>query len=389
MNGSVLQNNNRNRAGNFVHQPSGYTTFSPTPLPPDPPVQMDAEMSQLLSQADIGLGRLDGATDVLPNPELFVAMYVRKEAVLSSQIEGTQASLDDLLEFEARPPRRTRGSDVRGVVNYVNAMDHGLRRLRDLPLSLRLIREIHERLLANVRGSERNPGEFRTRQNWIGPPGCNALEATFIPPPVAEMHRALTRFEHFLHDTSPMPILLRCGLVHAQFETIHPFLDGNGRMGRLLITFMLCQREVLRRPLLYLSYFLKQHRSQYYDRLQAVRTDGDWEGWLKFFLRGVTEVAQQATQTARDILALREDHRNLLQRRGSAGSELRLLDHLYDQPVITVNSASQFLHVTYNMANILISRFRRFGFLEERTGGKRNRIFSYEPYLQLIRVPTG
>jgi Fic family protein len=239
-------------------------------------VRVDQELWTLLSQADRALGRLDGSTEILPNPELFVFMYVRKEAVLSSQIEGTQASLMDVLEFEQQALEPGHPQDVEEVVNYIAAMKHGLGLLRELPVTLRLIREIHAQLLVGVRGSERTPGEFRRSQNWIGPAGCTLQTAQFVPPPPAEMQDALTALERFLHDPEPMPVLLKVGLAHAQLETIHPFLDGNGRVGRLLITFLLCEREVLRRPLLYLSYYFKRHRTEYYDRLQAIRERGDW-----------------------------------------------------------------------------------------------------------------
>src|SRR5262245_20807423 len=248
------------RAGRYVKQIEGYRAFIPAPLPPDPPLVMDTELIRLLSEADRSLGRLDGVTSVLPNPDLFVAMYVRKEAVLSSQIEGTQSTLEDVLQFEVDATGVELPKDVEEVVNYVRAMNQGLRRLQQLPLSLRLIREIHATLLENARGSHRTPGEFRRTQNWIGPAGCTLETATFVPPPVREMHVALDNLEKFLHDTS-LPLLIQCGLAHAQFETIHPFLDGNGRVGRLLITFMLVQRGVLERPLLYLSQYLKAHRA--------------------------------------------------------------------------------------------------------------------------------
>ncbi len=283
--------NSKDRAGQYIQQPTGYKAFIPSDLPPNPSVGMDPEMWDLLSRADRALGRLDGSTEILPNPDLFVFMYVRKEAVLSSQIEGTQASLMDVLEFEAQAMDSGKPSDVEEVVNYVGAMNHGLQRLQELPLSLRLIREIHEKLLANVRGGERNPGEFRSRQNWIGPPGCKLSEAFFVPPPPVEMMRALGELEKFLHDESPMPFLIKVGLAHAQFETIHPFLDGNGRVGRLLITFLLCEKGILKRPLLYLSWYFKKNRGEYYDKLQSVRDRGDWESWLKFFLKGVEQVA--------------------------------------------------------------------------------------------------
>jgi Fic family protein len=247
----------------------------PAPLPPDPPVTMDSELTKLLSQADRALGRLDGIGSVLPNPDLFVAMYVRQEAVLSSQIEGTQSTLEDVLQFEVDEKANDLPKDVEEVVNYVGAMNYGIKRLDELPLSLRLIREIHSKLLEGVRGQNCTPGEFRKTQNWIGPAGADLVSATYVPPPVPEMMKALDKFEKFLHDES-LPVLIHAGLAHAQFESIHPFLDGNGRVGRLLISFLLCERKILHRPLLYLSHYLKLHRAQYYDRLMAVREDGRW-----------------------------------------------------------------------------------------------------------------
>ena len=345
---------------------------------------MDSSLVVLLSQADQAIGRLDGMTELLPNPDLFLAMYVRREAVLSSQIEGTQSSLDDVLTFELDPRGVEVPQDVEEVVNYVHAMNYGLDRLTAFPLSLRLIREIHGHLLQGVRGSERHPGAFRTSQNWIGPANVSLAHATFVPPPVANMHEALDNFERFLHQHPDMPVLTLCALAHAQFETIHPFLDGNGRVGRLLITFLLVHRSVLRRPLLYLSYYLKRHRTEYYDRLMAVREQGDWEGWLRFFLRGVTETAQEATSTARTILTLREQHRALVQEQRLGINGARLLDVLFRQPVINVNLVKESLNTNYTSASRLIDRFEEAGLLAETTGGQRNRRYRYMSYLTLF-----
>jgi Fic family protein len=373
------------RAGRYVKQPQDYSAFLPAPFPPDVPLALDAQLTRLLSDADRALGRLDGVASVLPNPDLFVAMYVRHEAVLSSQIEGTQSTLEDVLEFEIDPQGGERPKDVEEVVNYVHAMNFGLERLRTLPLSLRLIREIHGQLLAGVRGAVRGPGEFRRSQNWIGPAGSTISNAAFVPPPPHEMNLALDNFEKFLHDRSSLPVLIHCALAHAQFETIHPFLDGNGRIGRLLITLLLCEREVLRQPLLYLSYYLKAHRTQYYDRLMAVRHDGDWEGWVKFFLRGVFEVSQGASDTARAILDLREQHRQLIAVELPGGaSGLRLLDHLFQSPLITVRLAERYLDCSYVTAANLIQHFERVGILREITGQQRNRRYRYEPYLSIF-----
>jgi Fic family protein len=318
---------------------------------------------------------------------MFVFMYVRKEAVLSSQIEGTQASLLDVLEFEAHALEEGRPGDVREVVNYIDAMNYGLHRLRKLPLSLRLIREIHEKLLKDVRGGERTPGEFRRSQNWIGSSGGTLSTASYIPPPPHEMLEAVGALEKFLHHSPPLPDLIKIGLVHSQFETIHPFLDGNGRMGRLLIAFLLYQRKILHRPLLYLSYYFKKRRTEYYDRLQAVRDHGDWEGWLKFFLRGVHEVAEEATDTTRKILRMREDHRRLIQERmrASAGKALSVLESLYAGPIISVQHAASSAGVVFTSANSILQNLADLGLLEETTGRKRNRRFSYMPYLALFR----
>lgn len=373
------------RAGRFVKQMEGYQAFIPAPLPPDPPVPLEPELSQLLSEADRALGRLDGVATVLPNPDLFVAMYVRHEAVLSSQIEGTQSSLDDVLQFEIDAAGKELPKDVEEVVNYVSAMNYGLERIAQLPLSLRLIREIHDKLMAGVRGGERTPGEFRRSQNWIGPQGCTLETATFVPPPVHEMHNALDNFEKFLHDTS-LPILIHCGLAHAQFETIHPFLDGNGRVGRLLITFLLCERKVLHRPLLYLSLFLKEHRAEYYDRLMAIRRNGDWEGWLKFFLRGVESVSRSATETARAIMNLRETHRQLISDKlaGRAALGLRLLDYLFEQPLASVPLIEKRLKCSFATANKLVEQLAELKIVREATGWRRNRQYRYDPYLALF-----
>ena len=356
---------------------------------------MDDELGRLLSDADRALGRLDGVASVLPNADLFVAMYVRHEAVLSSQIEGTQSTLEDVLEFEVDPVAGERVKDTEEVVNYVGAMNYGLRRLTELPLSLRLIREIHGELMQGVRGAERSPGEFRRSQNWIGPTGSTLNNAAFVPPPPHEMHTALDNFEKFLHNRTALPVLIHCALAHAQFETIHPFLDGNGRVGRLLITFLLCERTVLRQPLLYISYYLKAHRAQYYDRLMAVRHDGDWEGWVKFFLRGVFEVSQGASETARAILDLREQHRRLIGEKLSGSAVgLRLLDFLFHSPIISVRMAESHLGCSFVTASNLVQEMEQVGIVREFTGQQRNRRYRYEPYLNLFERevfprPTG
>ena len=375
------------RAGQYVEQIEGYRAFIPKPLPPVPGILMDRELWNLLSQADRSLGRLDGATDALPNPDLFVFMYVRKEAVLSSQIEGTQASLIDVLEFESQALEPDNPQEVAEVVNYISAINYGLERLRELPISLRLIREIHNELMQGVRGAERSPGEFRRTQNWIGAGNCSLSEATYVPPPAHEMLQSLDNLEKFIHSPQPMPTLIKVGLAHAQFETIHPFLDGNGRTGRLLITFLLCQQNILQRPLLYISYFFKKYRTEYYDSLQTVRDTGDWESWLKFFLQGVYESAQEATATARKIVNLKEDHRQLaLDKMGrKSGNAIALIESLYFKPIFTVEHAEAITGLSYPNANALIKDLIDVGLLEEITGQKRNRAFSYAPYLDVFQ----
>lgn len=375
------------RAGQYVEQIAGYKAFIPNPLPPTPEIIMDQEMWHLLSQADRALGRLDGATDALPNPDLFVFMYVRKEAVLSSQIEGTQTSLIDVLEFESQALEPENPQEVAEVVNYIAAINYGLERLKSLPVSLRLIREIHKELMQGVRGAERAPGEFRHTQNWIGAGGCSLAKATYVPPPPYEMLQSLDNLEKFLHSPQPIPTLIKVGLAHAQFETIHPFLDGNGRTGRLLITFLLCEQNILQRPLLYISHYFMKYRSEYYDRLQAVRDSGNWEAWLKFFLRGVYEVAQEAAATARKIVNLKEEHRQLvLNTMGrKSGNAIALLESLYFRPIFNVEHAEEITSLSYPNANALIKALSDIGLLEEITGQKRNRAFSYAPYLAVFR----
>lgn len=373
------------RAGGYQPQPGGYQAFAPAPLPPDPPVRLEGELLGWLSRADRALGRLDGATETLPNPDLFVFMYVRKEAVLSSQIEGTQASLLDVLEVEAKL-KTENPFDVEEVINYVHAMNHGLGRLAALPVSLRLVREVHEQLLAGVRGGHRNPGEFRRVQNHIGPPNCPIEKATFVPPTPNQALDALADLERFVHAQDDLPVLVRVGLIHAQFETIHPFLDGNGRVGRLLITLLLCERDILRRPLLYLSYYFKRNRTEYYDRLQRIRDRGDWEGWLTFFFRGVFEVAQEATATARQIVRIREEDRERIMAElgRSAAGALRVHESLFQQPIVSVQDAQELTGLSYANANRLMAQLENIQLLREITGHKRNRRFAYQAYLNLF-----
>jgi Fic family protein len=374
----------QHRAGRFVGQAEGYAAFVPNPLPPEPPLELDAPLLGLLEDAVSELGRLDGVAKVIPDPDFFVGMYVRREAVLSSQIEGTQSTLEDLLEKELEPEEDDPRSDVLDLVNYVRAMNYGLERIKALPLSLRLIREIHRKLLKDGRDSAATPGEFRRSQNWIGPTGTGLAKATFVPPAVPDMKDALRSFERFLHDDGHYPTLIEVGLAHAQFETIHPFLDGNGRVGRLLNIFLLVHRGMLREPLLYLSHYFKLHRTEYYDRLMAVRLRGDWEGWIRFFLDGVLHTAREATETAERLFELRETHRSAIIDGNLGPNGLKLLSHLFQRPLVSINHVASLIESTFPTASRLVSNFESMGLLHEITGRKRSRVFRYEPYLALF-----
>jgi len=373
------------RTGTYRRQPTGYKAFVPGPFPPQPPVALEADLVAALSRAAAALGRLDGSATVLPNPDLFVSSFVRKEALLSSQIEGTQASLEDVLSPAAAPET---SRDVGEVVRYVDALQFGLERLAALPLSLRLVREIHARLLAGGRGGEKTPGEFRRTQNWIGPHGAGLAHATFVPPPPHEMTEALGAWERYMVTGPHAPELVKCAVLHAQFETIHPFLDGNGRVGRLLITFLLHQWGLLRRPILYLSLWFKQHRDEYYTRLQAVREEGAWEAWVRFFLDGVTETAQGSASAAMAILELRE--RDLVRVREGCRSPSgpRLLDCLFREPMITVTRVQELVEVTHPTANSLVKDLAGIGILKEITGRNWGRVFRYDAYMSLLAEGT-
>lgn len=379
------------RAGVVMNTSRGYSAFVPAKLPPEPTIKLDSEMQKLLSLADRKLGRLDGITQILPNPELFVAMYVKKEAVLSAQIEGTQASLVDVLNVPANDSSSDNShNDVREVVNYVNAIYWGIERLSELPLSLRLIRNIHQILLKDVRGSNKSPGEFRKSQNWIGPQGCSLKTATFIPPTVEDMEKSMSDLERFIYEDDDIPALIKIALIHAQFETIHPFLDGNGRMGRLLITFWLCQQEILSQPLLYLSYYFKQNRLEYYDRLMAVRIKGDWENWIKFFLKGIASVSDEATESAKEIIGLQNKYNALLfeKDRGN-GNYNALLNKLFENPIITKKEVSEMLEISLPTAGSIVDVFCEIGILSDMTPDKkRYKTFVFAEYLSILEKGT-
>lgn len=369
----------------FVGEPC--FAFVPKPLPPEPPLQWDGPLHRLVQRASVALGRLSGVTGLLPDPQLFLYSYVRKEAVLSSQIEGTQSSLSELLLFENDAATGVPLDDVTEVSNYVAAMEHGLKRLKEgFPLSLRLIKEVHGVLLAKGRGSEKQPGDFRTTQNWIG--GSRPGNALFVPPPPDEVIACMGALENFLHNPD-VPSIVRAGLAHAQFETIHPFLDGNGRTGRLLVTMLLCHDGVLVQPLLYLSLYLKSHRRTYYELLQRIRTHGTWEEWLDFFLQGIEETANQAADTASRLLQVFQQDRARLHALGRKGvSALKLHNILQKQPVVTVPRLVTKFGFTAPTANTALVVLVEQGIVREMTGHRRNRVFSYAEYLRTLNEGT-
>ncbi|MFZ1427910.1 MAG: Fic family protein [Geminicoccaceae bacterium] len=378
------------RLGRFLETPVAgeiVRAFVPPPLPPDPPIDV-LSLLERLSVAERALGRLDGITTLLPRQELFLYMYVRKEAVLSSQIEGTQSTLTDLLRFETEAQTGEPIDDIREVSNYVDAMMFGLERLAELPLSLRLIREMHARLLQSGRGGTKSPGEFRRSQNWIG--GSRPGNAMFVPPPVTELDATLGALESFMHeDRSKLPALIKAGLLHVQFETIHPFLDGNGRIGRLLVTLYLCVHGGLRKPILYLSLYLKTRRSDYYRLLQEVRERGAWEAWLEFFLEGVAETANQAFDAATRIVDLfKQDRERIAAESERAGSALRIHDLMQQNPYVTSNQLVERTGLTAPTVNAALADLERLSIVEEVTGRRRGRVFGYRRYLAILSEGT-
>jgi cell filamentation protein, protein adenylyltransferase len=379
------------RAGRVETQQGGregYGAFIPARLPPSPAVALDEELQTLLERASRALGRLDGISLLLPDPRLFLYMYVRKEAVLSSQIEGTESSLSDLLLFENNEIPAVGIDDVREVSNYIAAMEYGLERLRNgFPLSLRLIREIHGILMENARGGDKTPGEFRRSQNWIG--GSRPGNARFVPPPPHELMASLDNLEKFLHGQNSVPLLVKAGLAHAQFETIHPFLDGNGRIGRLLITFLLCAEGALTQPLLYLSLYLRERRDEYYESLQRIRTEGDWEGWLRFYLRGVESVAVQATATTRKIVQLFEADRQSIQGIGKgASSALRVHELLKERPILSIAATVGALKMTKPTAASAMENLEALNIVREESGRRRDRHYVYRRYINVLDEGT-
>ncbi len=382
----------RGPAGQYETTATGGETvhaFVPAPLPPDPPLEFSGARQRLLERALLACGRLDGVTALLPDPDLFLYAYVRREAVLSSQIEGTQSSLSDLLLFELDEAPGVPFDDVVEVSNYVAALEHGMARLRGgFPISNRLLREVHEKLLASGRGADEQPGEFRRSQNWIG--GTRPGNARFVPPPPQHVQDCMASLERSIHATDDgLPALVKAALAHAQFETIHPFLDGNGRVGRLLIVLMLFDAGVLGQPLLYLSLYFKQHRDEYYHLLDTVRSEGDWETWVDFFLEGVASTAGSSVDTAHRLLALFRDDAARVQTLGRAASgALRVFDALRERPLATVNDLTERTGASYPTVARAVQALEGFGITREITGRKRQRVFAYTRYLAILNEGT-
>jgi Fic family protein len=372
-------------AGRLVQALAGETTYSafvPNPLPPELP--LDAELVRTLSEADRALGELAGLGRTMPNPRLFIGPFLRREAVLSSRIEGTVADLADLYVYEAGPGATPEGSDVREVHNYVAALEYGLERLAELPVSLRLVRELHARLLQGVRGERATPGEFRQVQNWIGTHRCALPEADFVPPPVPEMHAALDALERYIQSEDVYPPLIRLALIHYQFETVHPFLDGNGRIGRLLITLLLAGWNLLPVPLLYLSAYFERHREAYYDLLQGVSERGEWPAWVRFFLQGVAEQSRDAISKAKRLQDLQIEWRARLQQQRVAGLALSIADLLFANPVVAPNDVVERFRVSHQAAMQALRRLEEMGLVREASGKQRNRVYLAEEVVRIV-----
>ena len=368
--------------GTLATAAQGFLCFVPNPLPP-PTLYLGMSAIHTLAQAERALGKLAGSGEMLPNPHLLIGPFVRREAVLSSRIEGTIASEEDLVLFKVDPEVENRTPDTLEVQNYVSALEFGLKRIKDLPVSLRLLRELHSRLLKGVRGADKSPGEFRNRQNYIAAGGVSIQDARFVPPPVPEMKQALEAFERFLQAPSERPFLVDLALLHYQFEAIHPFRDGNGRVGRLMIPLLLAERQILTKPLLYLSAYFEQHRAEYADLLLRVSQRGDWERWIEFFLKGIAEQAMDGVQRATKLMTLWQDYRKRLQSARVSILAQNLVDQLFMRPAMSVGLARQLLGTSYLSAQNNVMRLEKLGILKEITGRKRNRIFIAPEILQL------
>ena len=377
------------RAGQYQTQLNGYKAFMPTPLPPNPAFQMDEELTYLLGQATLEIGRLSGLSSIIPDPDLFVYLYVRKEALLSSQIEGTQCSLEDILNPESEPFSNTTNShDIEEVSNYIQAMNKGINLLNTLPVSTRLIKEIHTILMKGVRGANKTPGEFRRSQNWIGSPGAKLNTAEFVPPPHEEVDRLMSDLEKFIHMTDRIPPLIKAALVHAQFETIHPFLDGNGRLGRLLITYLLVYWNVLEKPLLYISYYFKAHRTEYYARLMDIRLLGDWEAWLKFFLKATHESAKMGVESATEIHKLIMRDKEKLQSGAVSVTTRQVFEQLCREPILTNSILVTRLKSSKPTIQRALDHLEKLGMIEEVSGKQHRRRYAYQAYLSILTRDT-
>lgn len=375
-------------AGKVIKTDRDYWAFVSNPLPPQ--IKYGKEIVNLLSEADRQLGNLSGVGALLPNPDLLIIPYSKKEAVLSSKIEGTQTSLSDLFYFEAankeEKEKEGKKTDVLEVVNYVKALNYGLKRLEELPLCLRLIKEIHKELMRGVRGERLTPGEFRRSQNWIGPAGCTLNDAKYVPSPVREMNEALGHLEKFLHDKDNFPGLIQCSLIHYQFEAIHPFLDGNGRIGRLLITLFLCERKYLKYPMLYLSAFFEKYRDEYYRRLLAISENGEWEAWIEFFLRGVAAQSKEAVNNSQAILALLDKYRKMVQKQRTSTYVLELLEEIFLNPYVTIPYVVKKLNTTYPTAKAAVDKLRAAKILSEVTDKKWGKMYCAKELLDLLET---
>ena len=378
-----------NRAGIYVDNLTGeatYQSFKPNPLPPMPEIEMDEEIVKLLVDANKQLVKLDTASQLISNADLFISMYVRKEALISSQIEGTQCTFDDVLDPEVD---KNANLDVSDVINYVNATQYALNRLERLPLCCRLIREIHEVLMENVRGQDITPGEFRHSQNWIGPANCSLKDARYIPPNIEDMQNAMSDLEKYINENTDYDPLIRVALIHYQFETIHPFLDGNGRIGRLLILLYLMEQGLLAKPVIYISYFLKKNQIEYYDRISEVRRSGNFEQWIRFFLEAVSKSASDSLEAIRQLSALHDTNIEKLPKTARSKDNLRaVFDYIEQYPIIDIKRTAKELDISYNTVATAVKKLVELGILQERTNAARNRVFAYEEYLGILRKDT-
>ena len=377
------------RAGIYVDNLNGeamYQSFKPNPLPPIPEIEMDGEIVKLLVDANKQLVKLDTASQLISNADLFISMYVRKEALISSQIEGTQCTLDDVLDPEVEANANL---DVSDVINYVKATQYALKRLERLPLCCRLIREIHEVLMENVRGQDKTPGEFRHSQNWIGPANCSLKDARYIPPNVEDMQTAMSDLEKYINENEDYDPLIRAALIHYQFETIHPFLDGNGRIGRLLILLYLMEQRLIEKPVIYISYFLKKNQIEYYDRISEVRRTGNFEQWIRFFLEAVSKAASDSLEAIRQLSVLHDTNVEKLPKTTRSKDNLRaVFDYIEQYPIIDIKRTAKELEVSYNTVAAAVRKLVELGILQETTNAARNRVFAYEEYLAILRKDT-